>query len=149
MEISTSFSSTALAIGLVSLVLIVVLCLLIYELRRNTLLLKRLSQSADSHRDASALGKNFFNAEKAEKWFEKGEINRLTKYCEKFIKDTPNSVYANWYCGLGYYNQGEYEIARDYFEKVILINPLWREGAVVYLQEIANKIGLPTSPTLH
>ncbi len=149
MEINTSFSSTTLAIELVALTLIVVLCLLIYELRKNTLLLKRLTQTADTHRDTSALGKDFFNAEQAEKWFEKGEINRLTTYCEKFIKDTPNSVYANWYCGLGYYNQGEYELARDYFEKVIRINPLWREGAGIYLQEIDNKIGLPASSTVH
>ncbi len=148
MEINTSFSSTTLAIELVALALIVVLCLLIYELRKNTLLLKRLTQSADNHRE-STLGKDFFNAEQAEKWFEKGEINRLTKYCETFIKDTPNSVYANWYCGLGYYNKGEYELARDYFEKVIRINPLWREGAGVYLQEIANKIGFSESSTVH
>ncbi len=139
---------SALAIELIVLVLIVVVCLLIYELRRNTLLLQRLTQRADSNFSES-VENDYFNSEQAEKWFEKGEINKLTKYCEQFIKETPNSVYANWYCGLAHYNKGNYEIARNYFEKVIRINPLWQEGASIYLQEISNKIGLPLSSTIH
>lgn len=148
-EINNSLSSTFWAIELTAVVLIAVMSLLIYGLRKNTLLLQELVQRSRNE-FAEQMGESeFFNSEQAEKWFEKGDIKQLTQYCERFIKETPNSVHANWYCGLGHYNKGEYQLARDYFEKVIRINPLWREGAVVYLQEIANKIGTTHSSTLH
>ncbi|PID65444.1 MAG: hypothetical protein CR975_07115 [Gammaproteobacteria bacterium] len=148
MAINTSLSANFLAMELIVLVLIVVICLLIYVLRKNTMLLQQLVKKVDSDPSEQQQAE-FFNSEQAEKWFEKGEITQLTQYCERFIKETPNSVHANWYCGLGHYNQGDYELARDYFEKVIRINPLWREGAAVYLQEIADKIGLPPSSSIH
>lgn len=144
-----SLTSYFWALELTVLALIIAICSLIYGLRKNTLLLKEISEKTQLIDDEQRGGSDHFNSEQAEKWFEKGEITRLTSYCEGFMKETPNSVHANWYCALGHYNKGEYEIARDYFEKVIRINPLWREGAVVYLQEIADKIGLPQSLRLH
>lgn len=148
-EINHSLSSAFWAIELTALALVVVMCVLIYSLRKNTLLLQELVKRAHHEFAEQQSESEFFNSEQAEKWFEKGEISQLTQYCERFIKETPNSVHANWYCGLGHYNKGEYELARNYFEKVIHINPLWREGAVVYLQEIANKIGTPPALTVH
>ncbi|PID66080.1 MAG: hypothetical protein CR975_04780 [Gammaproteobacteria bacterium] len=119
--------------------------LLIYSLRKNTLMMRLLHQQME--RDGESNER--FNGEQAEKWFEKGELQALNQYCEGFIKDCPNSVHANWYYALSHYNQGDYEVARQYFENVIRINPLWRDGAIVYLQEIADKIGFPDNRTLH
>lgn len=135
------------ALELTTTVLIIVLCLLMYQLRKNTQRLQNLSDKIHSANDDKE--QEQFNGEQAEKWFEKGELNELDRYCEGFIKQSPNSVHANWYYALSHYNQGDYIIAREYFEKVIHINPLWREGAIVYLQEIAEKIGLPQTTTLH
>lgn len=128
-------------------VLMIVIGLLIYTLRQNTLVMEQLREAfADNEKDNEV---ERFNGEQAEKWFEKGNLSALNQYCEQFIKETPNSVHANWYYALSHYNQGKYEVAREYFENVIRINPLWRDGAIVYLQEIAEKIGLPHSRSLH
>lgn len=137
---TTALSSTLWATEITALVLIVVLCLVIYALRENTLAVSRLRERIGND-DNSNEENEYFNGEQAEKWFEKGEIKQLNNYCARFIESSPNSVHANWYYALGHYNQGDYEIAREYFENVIRINPLWRDGAIVYLQEIADKIG--------
>lgn len=135
------------AIEITAFVAIVVMCALIYTLRQNTMMLHHLREQVDS--DEAQPPEERFNGEQAEKWFEKGELQNLNRYCEGFIKDSPNSVHANWYYALSHYNCGDYELAREYFENVIRINPLWRDGAVVYLQEIADKIGFPDSRTVH
>lgn len=140
-------TSIFLAVEITAFVAIVVMCLLIYSLRKNTLMLQYLQQQADNH-DAQ-IAEEYFNGEQAEKWFEKGDLQALNRYCEGFIKDSPNSVHANWYYALSHYNCGDYETARKYFEQVIRINPLWRDGAVIYLQEIANKAGFSDSRTVH
>ncbi|MGY0400019.1 MAG: tetratricopeptide repeat protein [Ostreibacterium sp.] len=140
-------SSTFWAIELTALVAIVTLCILIYAIRQNTLTLRSLNDRVKFQDEKEEVEQ--FNSDKAEKWFEKGDIKALKTYCKRFIEQTPNSVHANWYYALGYYNQGDYEAAREYFENVIRINPLWRDGAIVYLQEIAEKIGLPDTQTLH
>ncbi len=133
----------------ISLVTIVIntiaLATLAYFLYQNTDVLKAIHDSVKHHDDKHEQ----FNIEQAEKWFEKGEIKALKQYCEQFIKEKPNSVQANWYCGLSHYNQGDYILAKKYFENVIRINPLWRDGAIVYLQEIAERVGLTGSTTLH
>lgn len=148
METSTDLFSLLWAIELTALFLVAVICFLIYSVRQNTNALKRIgdkiTQGVKDKRDS-----DFFDSEQAEKWVEKGETKQLTQYCESFMKEIPNSVQANWYYALSRYNDGDYEIAREYFEKVIRINPLWRDGAIVYLQEIADKIGMPTAQTLH
>ncbi len=132
-----------------AVVAVMVMCLLIYTIRQNTLMLKRLSgtESDDSHSDTDV--NEGFNARQAERWFEQGDMQSLSRYCEQFIQNAPNSVHANWFYALSHYNQGDYTIAREYFENVIRINPLWREGAVVYLLEIAEKIGRPEQLTIH
>lgn len=142
------FQDNYWVIELTLLVLIVAALLLIYHLRQNTLAMKQiLAKAIQENRAEEEIER--FNGEKAEQWFEKGELQSLNSYCEQFFKETPNSVHANWYYALSHYNQGDYEVAREYFENVIRINPLWRDGAVVYLQEIAEKIGLPRSQLLH
>lgn len=138
--------STFLAVEITAFVAIAVMCVLIFNLRQNTQLLTQLREQADSD---DAQENDRFNGEQAENWFEKGDLKALERYCENFIKKAPNSVHANWYYALSQYNQGDYEMAREYFENVIRINPLWRDGAVVYLQEIADKIGMPNSRTMH
>lgn len=138
------------AIELTVLALIAAMCVLIYSVRQNTIIINRLQEKlAENISDDDESEIERFNGEQAEKWFEKGNLGELNKYCEQFFKETPNSVHANWYYALSHYNQGEYEVAREYFENVIRINPLWRDGAVVYLQEIADKIGVPHSRALH
>lgn len=146
MESTTEWISLFWAVEITAFVGIVVMCVLIYSLRQNTLMLHHFREQPDEN-DIEQTER--FNGEQAEKWFEKGDLQALSGYCEAFIKDSPNSVHANWYYALSHYNQGDYEVAREYFEQVIRINPLWREGAVVYLQEIADKIGFPNSQTLH
>lgn len=146
MDKNGQWTSTFLAVELTALVTVVVLCVLIYTLRKNTLMMHALRDSIERSDEPEA---QFFNREQAEQWFETGDLRALNQYCEGFIKTAPNSVHANWYYALSHYNQGDYELAREYFENVIRINPLWRDGAVVYLQEIANKIGLPDSRTVH
>lgn len=142
------FQDNYWVIELTLLVLIVAALLLIYHLRQNTLAMKQiLAKAIQENRAEEEIER--FNGDKAEQWFEKGELQSLNSYCEQFFKETPNSVHANWYYALSHYNQGDYEVAREYFENVIRINPLWRDGAVVYLQEIAEKIGLPRSQLLH
>lgn len=145
MENSTNWLSVFGVMGVTIWVMIAVLCALIYTLRQNTLTINHLRHSIERNEEVE----EHFNGELAEKWFEKGDLKALNQYCEGFIKDSPNSVHANWYYAISHYNQGDYEIAREYFENVIRINPLWRDGAVVYLQEIANKTGLLHSRTLH
>ena len=149
MENSFSFLSLFWAIELTALALIVFICLLIYQLRQATLLLKRVDEKVSEISLKHSEEDDFFNIEKVEKWFEKGDIKSLKQYCECFIKENPNSVQANWYYALGQYNQGDYGLAKKYFEKVISLNPLWREGAIVYLQEIADKSGQKDFKTLH
>ncbi len=149
MENTTNLSPLLWSIELTGLSLLIAICFLIYSIRQNTLVLKNLGSKINKKDSKDKLDSDFFDSEQAEKWVEKGEIKQLTHYCESFMKETPNSVHANWYYALGRYNDGDYEVAREYFEKVIRINPLWRDGAVVYLQEIANKIGLPTAQTMH
>lgn len=143
----TGSFSQFFAVEITVLVLITVICLLIYTLRQNTLVMNQLRENLlDSNKEPEA---ERFNGEQAEKWFEKGNLSELNSYCEQFFKETPNSVHANWYYALSHYNQGDYEVAREYFENVIRINPLWRDGAVVYLQEIAEKIGTLHSRSVH
>ncbi len=134
------------AMEMTVLVAILVMCVLIYTVRKNTLALKSLREDAER---GEGLVEERFNGEQAEQWFEQGDFQALTRYCESFIKNAPNSVHANWFYALSHYNQGDYEIAREYFENVIRINPLWRDGASIYLQEIADKIGFSDHRTLH
>lgn len=137
-------------IVLISLLVLLVLSMasMVYALLKNAAVMRQLQEAIEQGEDASSNAEQF-SSDKAEKLFEKGENKALNDYCKRFIKEMPNSVHANWYYALSHYNQGEYELAREYFENVIRINPLWRDGAVVYLQEIAEKIGLPNSQTLH
>lgn len=111
--------------------------------------LSRHLSASEEELESSPTEQENFDGEQAEKWFEKGDLKALNQYCEAFIKNAPNSVHANWYYALSHYNQGDYTIAREYFENVIRINPLWRDGAVVYLQEIADKIGFSNQQILH
>ncbi len=127
------------------LIAIFLLAMLVSTSRKNQKILKKISEKLEKNKDKNEQ----FNVEQAEKWFEAGETKALTQYCEQFLKEKPNSSQANWYCGLSYYNQGDYLIAKDYFENVIRINPLWREGAGIYLQEIAEHIGVSPTTTLH
>lgn len=129
------------------LALVGLLVVMVYLAKKNSRLIDDLKERLLQQQNEEEQER--FNTEKAEKWFEKGDLQSLTSYCERFIADSPNSVHANWYFALSHYNQGDYEAARTYFEQVIRINPLWRDGAVVYLQEIADKIGLPSQQTLH
>lgn len=145
MNSTTLSAPTFWVIEITLLIAIAVACILIHSLRKNTLFIKNLHEVMERNEAEEER----FNGEQAEKWFEKGELKMLDSYCERYIKDSPNSVHANWYYALSHYNQGDYEIAREYFENVIHINPLWRDGAMVYLQEIANKIGIPENRTLH
>lgn len=142
-------TSSSLIIGLIIAVVLlkIALFLLINTLQKNTEVLELLQVSLDQQADDTE--EKRFNSDKADKWFEAGEISELNRYCEQFIADTPNSAQANWYYALANYNQGDYEVAKEYFENVIRINPLWRDGAVVYLQEIASKIGGSSNRTLH
>ncbi len=150
MNLSTTPSSAFWAIELTALVLIITLCLLIYSIRQNTRVLQGLRDNLlNTDEENSTKENEHFNGEQAEKWFEKGELQILRQYCENFIENAPNSVHANWYCALSHYNQGDYVIAREYFENVIRINPLWRDGAIVYLQEIAEKVGHINQQILH
>lgn len=143
MTISTAF----LTLEIIAIVILLVMCMLIYALSQNTLVLKQLIEKlAHSIKEED---NEQFNGEQAEQWFEKGDLDTLNRYCEAFIKEAPNSVHANWYYALSHYNQGEYDIARQYFENVIAINPLWRDGAAVYLQEIAEKVGMPQTHVVH
>lgn len=135
------------SIELTLLVLVGLFIVLIYFVRKNIHSMEDFKTRLLQH--SSGEEPESFNTEKADKWFEKGELTALNHYCESFIAKSPNSVHANWYFGLSHYNQGDYEAARTYFEQVIRINPLWRDGAVVYLQEIAEKIGRPNQETLH
>ncbi|PIE45313.1 MAG: hypothetical protein CSA45_02940 [Gammaproteobacteria bacterium] len=130
-----------------AVVLIMVMVAMVYAIYKNTLLLNHMIQRIQQRENERQ--QESFDGEQAERWFEKGELQRLNRYCEDYIKKTPNSVHANWYYALSHFNQGQYEIARQYFENVVRINPLWRDGAIVYLQEIAEKIGLPQSHSLH
>lgn len=127
------------------IVLAIVGAFLIVSLRKNTAMLKSIAFEAESDEVTSER----FNGEKAEQWFEKGELKALNRYCESFIESFPNSVHANWYYALSHFNQGDYDVAREYFENVICINPLWREGASVYLQEINNRTAAQVNRTVH
>ncbi len=133
------------AVEMTAFVAIVVMCILIYTLRQNTLMLKRLCTNDDSDIKTAVR----FNGEQAEGWFEQGELKKLEHYCKDFIEQSPNSVHAHWFYALSKFNQGDYELAQEYFENVIHINPLWRDGAIVYLQEISERARLPNSRTIH
>lgn len=141
------FSLILISIELTLLLLAGLLVVMIYWVRKNYNNMKALKTLLLQQQELEEPER--FNTEKAEQWFETGDLTALNHYCERFMNDSPNSVHANWYFGLSHYNQGDYEAARTYFEQVIRINPLWRDGAVVYLQEIADKIGLLHQKTLH
>jgi|GEM_PF-4342269 len=128
-------------VALIAVVLIAEIGILIYTLLQNTNVMRQIRDNIEL--DTPSSEPERFSGEKAERLFEKGDIKQLQSYCEGFIKKSPNNVNANWYFAIAHYNKGDYRVAREYFEQVIRINPLWREGAIVYLQEIAEKIGLP------
>lgn len=139
--------TSLILLTIIAIVFPIALGILTYALFQNTKVLKQIRDN--TQRDDSPNDGDLFNGEQAEKWFETGDLSALTSYCEQFIKDKPNSVHANWYYALSHYNQGDYDTAKTYFENVIRINPLWRDGAIVYLQEIADRTGLAGSPTVH
>ncbi|MBS9777463.1 MAG: hypothetical protein KGV50_01750 [Gammaproteobacteria bacterium] len=148
MTIPEQFLSYFWALEITLIALLGAFCCLIYFVRQNTHAIQNITNK-NKKKVTSDSDEIYFDSEKAEKLVENGEVSELSSYCEKFIQQTPHSVQANWYYAIGKYNSGQFEIAREYFEKVIRINPLWRDGAVIYLQEIAEKIGMPPSQTLH
>ncbi|MPV85467.1 tetratricopeptide repeat protein [Ostreibacterium oceani] len=123
---------------IMAVVAIILLMIVSYALFKNTLSINRLQASIQ--RDEMASNEQF-NVDYADRLFDKGEIKTLSEYCEQYLDDNPNSVHVHWYYALAHYNTGDYEAARNHFENVIKINPLWKDGAMVYLQEIASKAG--------
>jgi tetratricopeptide (TPR) repeat protein len=78
-----------------------------------------------------------FSAKKAEEFFDTDNIDGLLEYCSKFCKKrNQNDVLVNWYTAIGHYQQDRLDAAQTHFERVIRLNPNWKEATLPYLQEI-------------
>lgn len=131
----------------INVIVIIMLAFLILTLYRNSMTTKKLHEMLAAIHFPNQ--PETFSGDKADRMLEKGDMDELKQYCDRYFEDAPNSVHINWYYALANYNQGNYQEAQKYFKKVIRINPLWRDGAIVYLQEIAEHVEEETTARRH
>ena len=73
----------------------------------------------------------------ANNMFERGQYAELIDYCNYRIKERPNDGTAHWFRGKAYYQQKEYDLALESFNKVIEIFPSWeKDWAGPYIEKI-------------
>ncbi len=69
--------------------------------------------------------------------FDKGDFDELIKYCEDELNSKAFHADALWYVAKAYYQKGEHQKAKEYFEKLAKSEPSWEKQYVQpYLEKI-------------
>jgi len=75
----------------------------------------------------------------ANSMFERGQYSELLEYCNNRIQERPNDGTAHWFRGKAFYQQKEYDLALESFNRVIEILPSWeKDWAGPYIERINN-----------
>ena len=65
-----------------------------------------------------------------EKYFERGEYDKLEKHCEEWLEKRPNSAMALWWLARVNFDRGDLAASRVFFERLLAVEPSWKEGSV-------------------
>lgn len=67
---------------------------------------------------------------------QKGNYDDVITECADILNKSSNNLNANWFIARAYYHKQDSSHARNYFEKVIQLEPSWKEDAEDYLSKL-------------
>ena len=74
---------------------------------------------------------------RANKLFEKANYAKLIEHCKEQLEDSPNDSNAYWWLARAKQELKEFDEARSLYEKVLELEPSWRESHIEpYLKKI-------------
>jgi tetratricopeptide (TPR) repeat protein len=80
---------------------------------------------------------------RADKYFESGELDKLTEHCHDKLAKYPNHSNATWWLAKAKLETGNNSEARNLFERLLELEPSWNETHIEpYLKRLSSKQNL-------
>ncbi|MCG7981046.1 MAG: tetratricopeptide repeat protein [gamma proteobacterium symbiont of Clathrolucina costata] len=77
---------------------------------------------------------------KANKYFERAQYEKLASHCEDMLKENPNHSNAIWWLARAKMGAGELHQARALFERLSGLEPQWQEEQITpYLEQMSGE----------
>jgi cytochrome c-type biogenesis protein CcmH/NrfG len=78
--------------------------------------------------------------DRANKYFESADFDRLVEHCEEKLKGCPNHTHATWWLARAKQEMGKGLEAKALFERLVELEPSWKETHIEpYLKKLSSE----------